>query len=171
MTGRINIEISFPIISFTMNDIYLSQTIKTYAIAKEAQIPQLNKIDEFVIDSDGELYKRKSIKFLNYINYINGFSLKFAGFGTCYLDIELDKIKTLSTIELFDYGIKILALNEDFYSDTTLPIQKWKIEFGSLSDREDILRYMFYFANTSYYYNPDKNDNKWRDRRGFINTR
>ncbi len=172
MRGRINIDISFPIISIFKDgensDVYVAQTVQAYTVGKKSYTNKPSGLFEIIIDSNGVLYKKNSAQPLGYINIFRGFSLKSAGFGVCYFDVELEEISVLSIQELKHYGFEILEINSSFYEGTMLPIEKWRVEFERLTSREDVLRYMYYFAGTSYYKYPDNEDHTWRERKGFI---
>lgn len=167
MKGTLNINISFPIISNIENQFYVSQTILNYTVCKRSYIPILSRLNESIIDSEGVHYKRKEVSFTSYINLLGGLSLKYGGFGASFVHKNVEKLKILSTEQLKETGNKILSYKQDFFSRTDLPIEKWRKEFEILEEREDVLRYLFYFTDTSRYHNPDIKDSQWRERVGF----
>ncbi len=165
MKGKLNIHVPFPIISISEHDMYVSASLETYAVAKKSSIPELNNFSELIIDAQGVLYRRTSIRALQYINIFRGFSLGGAGFGFCYLDVELEKIIILSIEELKNYGNNAVEFNMEYYEGTTLPIKKYKTTFNALEEREDVLKYLFFFAGADYFHPPDATESDWREKR------
>jgi hypothetical protein len=163
--GKLNIDLPFPIIVFNGNDIDVIQETEHYLMCKKSRIPILAKFKETIMDCYGNEYIRTDIKPLKHINMFYGFSLPFGGFGVCYLEIKIEKIKALSNDELKERGRKIINSKRKLYSGTTLNFKKWEKEFYDLADKEDILRYLFYFAKYEYYVAPDNGDQRWRARR------
>jgi hypothetical protein len=167
MGGKINIDVSFPIISMTNNDVQVFQQVVDYAICRKKSIEKLKKLNEQILDSTGILYKRGDIFPLKRVNFFGGFSLKFASFGVWYVEKEFIKLKLLTDEELKIQGRDVLRKKAKLFEGTTLNIKKWAKEFEGLTERDDLLRYLFYFAGPSYYHTPDISDRQWRSRRGF----
>lgn len=165
--GLLTLDISFPIIVRIENDFSVMQNIQEYTTCLRSYIPALNILPESIIDANGIMYKRGEVIFLKYINAFKGFSIKYGGFGVSYVQKQLSKIKDLTVNELKDIGLDIIKSNQNFYSGTALDIQKWQDEFKILTDKENCLRYLFYFADTSRFYDPDKKDMNWRERVDF----
>jgi len=163
--GKINIQIPFPIILLVETEVSVVQTLKDYLVCKKSYIPILRNLEETLIDSQGNLYKRVGVSPLGFINVLAGFRFKYAGFGVCYVAKEIEKLGLISGEELKKKGEQIIKHKKGFYNETTLEIERWKAEFDMLRDREDILRYLFYFASPSHYNNPDIRDERWRSRR------
>ena len=115
----------------------------------------------------GNLYSEINVERLGYSNFLFGFNLASTS-STYFANIYLEKIQELSIEELKGTGFDILKSNENFLSGTALNIKKWQVEFKTLHDREDVLRYIFYFVDTSRYHNPDIKDTNWRERVGFV---
>jgi hypothetical protein len=74
----------------------------------------------------------------------------------------------LTVHELKQLGFDIVKSNKKHYKETTLDIPRWEQEFNFLTEKEDCLRYLFYFSDTSRFYDPDKKDVGWRERVGFV---
>ena len=166
--GKLNLELSFPIILLVENQVSIAQEPAEFLIRKRSYIPTLRKLEEKIIDADGNAYRNTGITALGNINWFGGFSLSYTGFGVCYVSRELVKTGHLSVEELKAEGRTILQSRKRYFGGTTLNIKKWAAEFKNLTHREDVLRYVFYFAGTSYYKNPDANDKEWRSLRGFL---
>ena len=168
MKGKINITVSFPIVLIEPGFAEVCQSLSKLTVGLKSSVPILNKRRRLIIDSDGFLYEIVLMKPLQYINFLKGFSLRWTGFGVCYMDIELAKIGPLSQEELVEYGLKIIKWKQNYFNETTLPIKERRAEFIKLKYKEDVLRYLFYFAGTEYYFSPEINDIDWRSRKGFI---
>lgn len=154
MKGKTNIELSFPIISIIGKDVEVMKGLDEYTICLKSFIPNLNKLNEYIIDSQGNFYKRKEVISLGYINFLRGFSLKFAGFGVCYVDKKLEKLKELTVEELKEKGKNIIKYKKRYYNETTLNISKFENEFEILGKREDVLRHLFFFAEPTLFEKP-----------------
>jgi hypothetical protein len=168
--GSINLEIVFPIISIFKTEFSVVQTKNQFTICNNQFLEQLKKNygDYRVLDSLGNLYSNNKIERLGYTNILFGFNLA-GGTSTYFANVYLEKISELSIEELKKIGFNILKSKKDFFSGTMLNIKKWQAEFKELDNREDVLRYIFYFVDTSRYRNPDSKDLKWRENRGFVN--
>jgi hypothetical protein len=159
------INIAFPILCIYEGRAEVIQRYEKISRARKARIPGMKKLLQPILDCNGNEYSIIDITPKGYINPFFGFSLGHAGFGVCNLDIEYEKVKALSVEELKLIGGKIIRLNEEFYTDRDLQVERWVSEFNGLSNREDVLRYMFYLANPLYYNDPGVIDTNWRDRR------
>jgi len=161
-------DLSFPIISIIGNEFIVSQTPQDYFVCRKDYIPELSKLKESIIDANGIHYIRGKVSFIKYINAFKGFSLKAAGFGVAYVNKQIDKIKDLSVDELKGIGQDIMRSNGNHYVNVDMDIKNWKEEFTLLKDKDEVLRYMFFFADTHRFYHPGIRDNNWRKRRGFV---
>jgi hypothetical protein len=113
-------------------------------------------LNEFIIDAKGNYYKRKEITSLGYINILGGFSLKFAGFGVCYVDKKLEKLNELTIEELKAKCKSIIKSKKSFYNATDINIKQLEKQLETVDNREFILDYLFFFAEPSYFDLPKK---------------
>jgi len=166
--GLINIDISFPIIIHYFGEFGVIQLRHQLTKTNKNFIENFNqKKSEFVIiDSIGCRYILNKIEKLGYTNMFWGFSLANAGVSSYFADIYLEPLGELSTQELKELGFEILKSKENYFEEVDLDseIKNWKKEFEQLTDRENVLRYMFYFADISRYLSPSDNDANWRKR-------
>lgn len=161
-------ELSFPVISIIGKEFIVSQTPQDYFVCKKDYIPELSKLKENVIDANGIQFIRGKVSFVKYINAFQGFSLKAGGFGVAYVHKQIDKIKDLSVDELKEIGQDIMKSKRNHYVNVDINIKNWKVEFKLLNDKDEVLRYMFFFADTHRFYHPGIRDNNWRKRRGYV---
>ena len=161
-------DLSFPIISIIGKEFIVSQTPQDYFVVKKDYIPELNKLKENIIDANGIKYIRGKVSFVKYINAFQGFSLKAGGFGAAYVNKQIDKIKDLSVDEIKQIGQDIMKSNRNHYVNVDINIKNWEEEFKLLNNKDEVLRYIFFFADTSRFYHPGIRDNDWRKRRGFV---
>ena len=161
-------DLSFPIISIIENEFIVSQSPRDYFVCVRDHISELNKMKESIIDANGIQFIRGKVSFVKYINAFKGFSLKVGGFGAAYVNKQIDKIKDLSADELKEIGQDIMKSNKDHYVNVDINIKTWKEEYKLLNDKDEVLRYMFFFADTYRFYHPGIRDNNWRTRRGLV---
>ena len=167
--GQINIEISFPTIGISGNEFWVIQHRDDFTICNNKFLKEFNesKTKLNFLDSTGGYYRCSKIEKIGYTNILWGFNLVTMG-STFFANIYLEKNEELSIDELKKMGISILNFQKEYFSGTTLDIRKWKLEFLALKDKEDILRFLFYFGDPGRYNDPDTKDLQWRERIGIL---
>jgi hypothetical protein len=166
--GSLNLELLFPVISSYKNRFWVSQNPSKFTVCSNAFLEQFkNDKDYKIIDAAGNLYHEYRIERLGYTNFFFGCTLGSTS-STYFANIFLEKIKEMSLQELTQVGIQIIRSNEKYFSGTMLDIERWEAEFVLLDKKDDVLRYMYYFADTSRYNNPDMKDLQWKERSGFV---
>jgi hypothetical protein len=149
--GNLNINPSFPIIVKTGSEFSVSKNIRDYTTCLRSYIPTLNQLTETGLDSEGYLYERGRVQFLKYINIFRGFSLKYAGFGACFTQIDLRRVKQLTVQEIKNLGIEIITANREFYQGAGIDISTLEHQFTILPGRALCLKYLFHFADINQF--------------------
>lgn len=136
--GLINKYISFPIIVIVDEEYSVDKTVSDYTICKKSAIPTLLKREEFVIDSEANYYKRTDIAFLTYINPFFGFSLKYAGFGVCYVEKKLELIKNLNIDELKNIALNYIKGHKQLFQNSGINPEKIMKIIVALNQKEEV---------------------------------
>ena len=152
--GKINIEVEFPLIVSFEKQFYVAETVSQYTTCKKKFIPILEGLTESVIDANGILYKRHGVKFFKYVNAFLGFSIKYAGFGACYVEKELERVGAMNVDDLKRKGHQIINSNKNAFVDIDINVNEIRTEFDSLLIKEDILTYMRYLTDVSRFRKP-----------------
>jgi hypothetical protein len=154
MIGKLNIEINFPILILVGGtaNVYISK--EEYTICKREHIEILKQVQEILIDAQGNSYTRTEIIPLENINKLNGFSMKHLGFGYCYVERNVAKLTTMTATELKIEAKQLLQWQLANKIKEQEQIQRLAPMLDTITEREDILRYLFYFAEPSYFETP-----------------
>ena len=152
--GQLNIELQFPIISIIDKDVSVFKTKKEYLTCLKSYIPVLNKLTEFIIDNNGTLYKRKTVKPLNYINFLNGFSIKYGGFGVCYVDKQVELLSELNHLELLNWNTKILKINKNSLKAGNIDVLELENNISNELDSKILIKYLFYISEPTFFIKP-----------------
>lgn len=175
--SRINIEIQMPVIhkndslteGYTSYGVYQCQDDILICNNNYLKMIEDGEIfNEELIDCNGILYKVKYREKLSPVNSFWGIFLPNSGFLKYHINLYLQEIQLLNENELKQIATEILKEKDDFFYNTLLPIEKWYKELQNIEDRNDILRYLFYFADPGRYYTPDQNDVNWKQRKGIV---
>ncbi len=120
----------YPIVSIMKDECNLIVNGKINSRCPKNYIEELNKVEEWVIDSDGYFFKRGRVTFVKYINCLGGFSWLYGRFGICYTDIEYEIVKQLKLEDFLEIPGK---LPSEF---------KKKLQMGSFSTTTEAMEFL-----------------------------